>query len=614
MLEDLDITTCVVEVSEEMTLTQVTLELPSASSASKLTTGSTILGEGLGCVIQLPDGSTEPWDHALKERIIHHTTTGATTVVLGVRPAGLHDVFEHGQLEVYHGKPHELHGARTRRITSLAANSLDDERSYNFASTQDVLSEAYSWKASRRRLSTAVQLDPNTKNCNQATPDGSFDDTECAWMMHDGDTDAGWALKAGNRYKLEWSGFDEEVSVKLLRKRSIGGAPLPVPKECFTLTASTTQNSLEFVMPDIYGQWESVKNRQPTDHGFHPDECEEPDDLAADGFGTRFVFRVESTNCGFFGCDNEDSEAITLLQKEDASHTVSLLDDSTEFEISGLSLRTETSVELQADTHLLIRLEMQNALDLANGRPIKEFWGWADLTTTSEFTATLESQFSHAGDATFPALNNLCLRPICLGISLAGMSASLGLHADLALRAGLDMNAVATVGPFRRAAESTGSISLHVYDNIRLAGAGGAASFGSPRLLESRSLDVNGVDVDIEGHALLGIEPGFKLGLFAGHPSVLDVHAYVQATYGVYLSTNFKFRTRLGGSGERTFAATDSFTSTLGLDVDGSGVITGTNFNSPPVSKTCAESLANECSDACGQTHDFSLDFWLTGR
>ena len=77
-------------------------------------------------------------------------------MTLVTKPAALNDVFEHAQLEYFHGRPDNLHFTRSKRLESLASRGhATSSSTYSFASTEDVIADA-KVAAARRRLAPGI--------------------------------------------------------------------------------------------------------------------------------------------------------------------------------------------------------------------------------------------------------------------------------------------------------------------------------------------------------------------------------------------------------------------------------------------------------------------------
>ena len=261
-LEDLGVRSCeVTRQNDAPNITAITLEFEDRRSASSLGPGVVVLGHELGCVSRAADGTTLPWRSTLRERVVGLTRRSATDtlVTLMTVSAALNEVFEHAQLEYYHGHPHKLDTSRNKRLESLASNGHKDEGiRYNFASSATVLADARAVAVSqqRRQLAETSRFKPSNKkepapsahnsssgrqlshdcsclfcsgkkndinlklsgsNCNTPgidRPGPGMEKDNCYWKtVQNGRTT--YALKAGNEYKLKWTSGTSESQVEI---------------------------------------------------------------------------------------------------------------------------------------------------------------------------------------------------------------------------------------------------------------------------------------------------------------------------------------------------------------------------------------------------------------
>jgi hypothetical protein len=173
VLEDLGVQSCVAAPqADQPNTTALTLVVRDQEGAARLASGAVVLGHELGCVTRAPNGSlTRPWQSTLRERIVGQpvltalpSQPGISATFLAV-PAALNEVFEHAQLEYYHGYPDKLKATRSKRLASLASKGLEDGGArYNFASAERVLADARAVAvAERRQLVEAGAFKPSTQ-------------------------------------------------------------------------------------------------------------------------------------------------------------------------------------------------------------------------------------------------------------------------------------------------------------------------------------------------------------------------------------------------------------------------------------------------------------------
>ena len=178
VLDDIGVQSCeAVSSDDQPDTTTITIGVKDQASVVGLTSGAVIVGHELGCVARAPDGTARPWRSTLRERIVGPVPAplwladGVSATFVTV-PAALNEVYEHGQLEFYHGHPDKLETTRTKRLESLASNGHEDEGArYNFASTESVLADAMPVAGSRRRRlkepALVKQLAPGARNASK---------------------------------------------------------------------------------------------------------------------------------------------------------------------------------------------------------------------------------------------------------------------------------------------------------------------------------------------------------------------------------------------------------------------------------------------------------------
>ena len=152
MLEDIGVNKCEASSAASeggQNVTEIVLVVSSQSGAAQLSTGTIVSGSGsMHCVFRAADGSVSPWRKTLRDRVISasataapHYPASAVEVTLQTVEAALNEVFEHAQVEFFHGRTHSLEAARGKRLNSLARTGHQPAR-YEFASSVEVVAQA----------------------------------------------------------------------------------------------------------------------------------------------------------------------------------------------------------------------------------------------------------------------------------------------------------------------------------------------------------------------------------------------------------------------------------------------------------------------------------------
>ena len=219
-----------------------------------MTNGTIIVGD-VNCTFQEADGTSSPWRSTLRERVLSSSiASAADSLLVNLRTvhAALNEIFEHAQLEIFHGRPHALEATRSKRLASLADNGGYDDK-YGFASADEVIADA-KHAVARRQLADVArsqmqekapwnvivsnrrELDHQEecwwewekkddfsmtlygKPCNDGDrPGPGMEDPTCYWNTGDK-----IALKAGNEYTLRWKSNTNE-HVEIFVQESDGG-------------------------------------------------------------------------------------------------------------------------------------------------------------------------------------------------------------------------------------------------------------------------------------------------------------------------------------------------------------------------------------------------------
>ena len=259
-----------------------------------MTNGTIIVGD-VNCTFQEADGTSSPWRSTLRERVLSSSiASAADSLLVNLRTvhAALNEIFEHAQLEIFHGRPHALEATRSKRLASLADNGGYDDK-YGFASADEVIADAKHAVARRQladvarsqkqekapwnvTLSNRRELDHQEecgysyegekiddfsmtlygKACNDGDrPGPGMEDRTCFWKTGDK-----IALKAGNEYTLRWQSDTDEL-VEIFVQESDGAwgsthcADLSpqywIANEKYNGDLSSSPNKFTFTMPDL---------------------------------------------------------------------------------------------------------------------------------------------------------------------------------------------------------------------------------------------------------------------------------------------------------------------------------------------------------------------------
>ena len=108
-------------------MTEIVLVVSNQSGARLLSTGTIVSGSDMHCAFRDSGGSVSMWRKTLRDRVLSataaaapHYSATAVEVKLRTVEAALNEVFEHAQVEYFHGRPHSLDAARGKRLDSLA--------------------------------------------------------------------------------------------------------------------------------------------------------------------------------------------------------------------------------------------------------------------------------------------------------------------------------------------------------------------------------------------------------------------------------------------------------------------------------------------------------------
>lgn len=632
MLDDIQIAFCEAEETDDPTIdggnsgrtTTIKLILKDEVSAAKLSEAAVIAGDGLECRFRTSDGTMSPWRKTLRERILRMAPVVSSdsdhfAISLVTAPAGLNDVFEHAQMEFFHGRAPALDTGRTKRLASLAANGASPPEKYRFASTSAVLADAKAADENKRRaklgadpvsppvlaegtnsshqrrqllclLGGGVQDWPSAGrveiggvDCNDGSmPSSAMDATNCHWRSNDEDADSSndkLALKEGNTYMVNWTGAVSASSVKvyIVEKSSwLNGGDdhcvdiaTSASNQYYTGGIANTPNMVTFTMPKI---------------------SEMP--CANDGLGgfPEFMVVVKSTTCQP-GCSNPSScyetksrnaEEFEILTENDVvTDTLVIQPSQSTFNFGSQAVGaeiqcTDCKVTGSADVHILVRTESYN--------PFEEAWVWGDLNVSANIDMQATA-FAVGETEVFERalLDLICIQPVCYGTTLAGLSMKVGLMADLTGTANATFDATATLS-YKRNVQATGPVALHSHGGTTRSEMG-----------EFVNVDQGGADtapqclnVDVSANATVGLIPDLYLGMFASLPGAIigaEAEVYVRAGTGLWAEANFKMK-----------ASNDNFAPFL-----------------PRTTSECDSKLLG-CGTGCTANHDTSVDAKIYGR
>ena len=604
VLQDLGVLGCEAAPTHQPNATTISLNI-SVDSVVNLTAGAVIVGDGLGCVFRAMDGTSTPWHNVLRERVVAPVhaaklTGGGNAVTMVTEPAALNDVFEHAQLEYFHGRPDNLHFTRSKRLESLASHGhATSSSTYSFASTEDVIADA-KVAAARRRLAPGVvdgvkpkqsqkpplvparprsnssrgrELDhwscaygnlPTTdmnlcisgENCNSNTWDFVTSGTNdgCYFKTY---TSRGsmFALKPGNTYTLRWTSPNDDP-VEIFVQESDGGWGSThcydmtqhwIPSQQYSGSACDSPNSYTFTMPDL--------SNHPCANDFL-------------GGAPEFQFKIQTKD---HGCHRGYWGEFVQLYNLDPTGGFELAPSSSSLTFgdssAGLSLKcTNCHVSGSADAHVLVRVDQYN--------PFAESWTWADVTL--EAAIDFEAQAWAYGTRSWQEATSLVCA-VCASVSFASTSVNLGILAKLETFGESYFSAEGRV-TYRRHAKAAGQINLHtVGSNVykRL------TDFA--RLTPASDPDANPLsyEVDIQATATVGLYASLYAGLFASVSTMAEAEVYAKVRAGLIASADFTYQTASDST------ALAPYTCTYG---------------------------ALACSDMCSSQHDLRITASISGR
>ena len=592
MLDDLGVKVCeaIPDKDGDESLTSLKLVVQDTSSRTRLTSGAVLVGSGLNCALRT-GGTFIPWRKTLRERVVAVgaapiATAEAVTVTLVTTPAALNDVFEHAQVEYYHGRPHRLSVARDKRLTSLAANG-ESAPEYRFAASADVVAEARAvsvgsenkaamvttsgWEASepvtppdfRRELAHAcyvypkwdLELELYSTDCTFYQPGGaSFERSSCYWRKPNSNE---LALKVGNDYKVKWKGpvSDDKVRIGIYEKDGGWSSTFCMRSELLdnthhTGSMSSSPNSFTFTMADL-------KNYPCANDG---------------GSFPEFVFRVWTES----DCHRGESDfQFTIMYDKDITSQLSLRPSSSpKYTYGSASFEcSDCHVGGTADAHVLVRVDQLN--------PFAESWTWGDITLEGnvDFTARASSSVTKCWHSTVASL--ACLTSICFDVNFAGIAGvKLGIMADLDLNACaiLDAEAVLT---YKRRVQVAGKVALHtrgtqiLYHDVK----DFAQVPVSDDVAEPGTLRVN-----LKAIVQATVTPKLYLGMFASVCTVGQAEVYLRLMASLTAKATLAYRTEGG-----TFVLT-------GLD-----------------QTDCSDTFLG-CNTACYAPHDTRLGASISAR
>ena len=573
VLDDIGVRSCeAASPDDQPNITTITIVVKDQAGAGSLTSGTVVVGHELGCVARAPNGTAWPWRSNLRERIVGpvpaplRLADGVSVTFMTV-PVALNEVYEHAQLEFYHGHPDKLETTRTKRLESLASNGHEDEGArYNFASTALVRSDATAVAVARRRRlkEPALVKQPATgarnasegrrlnhpcnswlyvwevqdwdvhlsfigEDCNDvgaATYANSLeriDHPDCYWK-----TGSTPALKVGNQYRLEWSSRDDDISSQATVEISIGETDQFDNDHCLVLThgVAFSDNAYEFTMPNLHDL-----------------------DCAVDGRGTSFPeyhFKIQTGDA----CHLGQSADFTLLYDFDVQVDSSLQADGT----ASMKLEPPTNdpfgsssaevsltcndcfVSGTADVHVLVRVDQHN--------PFAESWSWGDVTLDAKIDLDARAQGRKAMDWR-EDFGRLCLPPMCRELNFGNTVVQAGIMQQLTMLGGVGFSAEAEV-TFKRQIRTNGSVGLHTHGSSILWN--GAEGF-EMLPVDSRDSEPLALQLALDLEAHLELRPNLYVGLFSS-VSILDAEAEVYVALKPILKAtgNFKYRAARGES------------------------------------------------------------------
>lgn len=619
MLNDLNIELCEASANANDFASGVEtlkLVLSDKTSAENLTSGAIIVGEVANCTLRKADGAQEPWRNTLRERIVRSSlkragVAGAVAATLKIAPAALNDVFEHAQIEYYHGTAANLQVARTKRLNSFAVRGHAVPEKYNdFASTEHILSEATTISAAARRALSPKRLEPMPEHKRQATISQKSNasdnkrqldhypntDNKCSWdinrnydyTLHVTGTrcsdqppgaqmkqdDCFWenngkaALKVGNEYTIAWtSSGSDSVEIFIQEWDGSWGSP----EHCYDLSPywiasqphsgswQTSPNTRTFTMPDL----RTMACANDGWFGGYPE----------------FTFVIQSRNDCHRGRwkstftvlydQSVDSQSMTLQP----SPTVQTFGS----ESAGASIEcNDCKITGTADAHVLIRIDQYN--------PFAEAWAWGDLSFEANIDLKAQAWLSTNGWKSLGSktvLDLACISPICFGGKVAGVDVKLGVMTKLVMNAEASFDARADV-TYKRRAKSEGTIGLHTLGTVIVSKE--VSDFAQVPLNDA-STEPATLRLSLDATGRVGVHPSVYVGLFASVSTSGAAEAYMRVTAALYAQATFQFRTAINS--EYILAPRDS--------------------------SWCSNALIG-CNDACSAVHDVSLSAVLYGR
>ena len=592
VLDDIGVQSCeAASPNDQPNITTITMVVRDQAAAGNLTSGAVIVGHELGCVARAPDGTAWPWRSNLCERIVGPVPAplrlaDGVFVTLMTVPAALNEVYEHAQLEFYHGHPDKLETTRTERLQSLASNGHEDEGArYNFASTALVLADATAVAVARRRrlkepalvkqpapgarnaskgrrlnhlcnswnalfvADEDIQLQLDTSmDCNDVgVATGSeldnlqrIDNPNCYWK-----TGSIPALKVGNQYTLTWSGSSASIASEHEVEVYIRETDVFDDDHCLTINDMNTgkdrnpyaRGSIQFTMPDLRNLdcYNDGGGSSFPEFHFH---IQTVDDLST-SWNSYSISACHTGKLHFTVLYDVDVQVDSSLQ---ADGTASMkLEPPTNDPFGSSSAEVSLTcndcfVSGTADVHVLVRVDQHN--------PFAESWSWGDVTLDAkiDFTARAQGRTAMNWNHSFELL---CLPPMCTGLKFGNMWVKAGIMQQLTMLGGVDFSAEAEV-TLKRQIRTNGSVSLHTRGKSILWK--GAEGF-SVLPVESRDSEPLALRLALDLEAHLELRPNLYVGLFSS-VSILDAEAEVYVALKPVLKAtgNFKYRAARGES------------------------------------------------------------------
>ena len=254
----------------------------------------------------------------------------------------------------------------------------------------------------------------------------------------------------------------------------------------------------------------------------------------------------------------------------------------------------------QGNLHVLVRTSETN--------PFQEAWAWGDVSLDASVKVVAEAKTDLKWESQDIAiLEPLCLTGICVGSSIAGVGASLGLMAGLKASAEADFSAKATI-EYERTLKVKGNLMFHTRSNEILQD----ELKGFELQAQVQEVKKSSIRFDLEATVKATLSPLLYVGLIASTGNTFALASakaefYIKAELGLTVEAVFKFVSGVTVVVSDTLATTDD-NANLHSEMEMVAAlppVKGCKQGAPPAEKP--KFFEESCTPACEAPHDTEL-------